>query len=205
MRHASSALPSNFNVCVYCGSRAGVDPAFAAAAAEVGTLIGKLGWGLVYGGGNVGLMGIVADAALAAGAHVIGVIPRSLKDREVGHGGLHQLHVVETMHQRKQLMAEHAQAFLALPGGIGTLEELYEVWTWRQLDYHVKPIGLLNVAGYYDALLTFMESSVQQGFLSAQQLAVVHTGSVPADLLQSLHKQAVSAPRTSGSSDFSRI
>ncbi len=205
MPNASSAQPATFNVCVYCGSRAGADPEFAAAAAEVGTLIGQQGWGLVYGGGNVGLMGIVADAALAAGAHVIGIIPKSLKDREVGHRGLHQLHVVETMHQRKQLMAEHAQAFLALPGGIGTLEELYEVWTWRQLDYHAKPIGLLNVAGYYDALLSFMQSSVQQGFLSAQQLGVVQTGSVPAEVLHSLHHQAATATNRPASDDYSRI
>ena len=138
---------SRLSICIYCGSRAGVDPAYAAAAREVGTLLGRMGAQLVYGGGRVGLMGEVADATLAAGGRVVGVIPESLKRLEVGHGGLHELHVVPTMHLRKQMMAERADAFLALPGGIGTLEELYEVWTWRQLGYHDKPVGLLNVDG----------------------------------------------------------
>lgn len=158
-----------FTLCVYCGSRRGVRAAYPAAAQALGRGIGERGWRLVYGGGKVGLMGEVADAALAAGARVIGVIPQSLQQREVGHRGLHEMHVVATMHQRKQMMAERASAFVALPGGIGTLEELYEVWTWRQLGYHDKPIALLNVAGYYDDLLAFMRRTVSEGFLAQTQ------------------------------------
>jgi uncharacterized protein (TIGR00730 family) len=164
-------------LCVYCGSSPGDDPAFAEAARTVGTLIGREGWQLVYGGGRAGLMGIVADAALAAGAPVVGVIPQSLMVRELGHPGLTELHVVETMHQRKTLMAERADAFVALPGGIGTFEELFEVWTWRQLGYHDKPVGLLNVAGYYDPLLAFLDQATGKGFMRAAQheLLQVHT------------------------------
>ena len=135
------------NICVYCGSRPGVVPAYAQAARDLGQAIARQGHGLVYGGGNVGLMGIVADAVLAAGGPVVGVIPEALVQREVGHQGLSEQHVVPDMHVRKRMMAERADAFIALPGGIGTLEELFEVWTWRQLGYHDKPIGLLNVAG----------------------------------------------------------
>jgi uncharacterized protein (TIGR00730 family) len=156
-----------FSLCVYCGSRRGDDPAFAEAARAVGTAIGRRGWQLVYGGGRVGLMGTVADAALAAGAHVVGIVPALLMEREVGHRGISELVIVETMHQRKQQMAERADAFLALPGGIGTLEELFEVWTWRQIGYHDQPIGLLNTAGYYDALIDFLQRGVRRGFLDA--------------------------------------
>ena len=137
----------------------------------LGRSIGERGWRLVYGGGRVGLMGVVADAALQAGAEVIGVIPESLQQREVGHRGLTELHVVPTMHRRKQLMAERADAFVAMPGGIGTLEELFEAWTWAQLGYHDQPIGLLDVAGYYENLLRFLDESVAQGFLDAAQRA----------------------------------
>ena len=140
------------SICVYCGSRPGAEPAYRSAAEVVGTLIGQRGWQLVYGGGRAGLMGAVADAALAAGARTVGVIPSSLMERELGHAGLDELHVVETMHERKRLMAERADAFLALPGGIGTFEELFEAWTWRQLGYHDKPLGLLDVGGYYALL-----------------------------------------------------
>ena len=132
------------SLCVYCGSRLGEKPEFSAAARRVGEWIGRNGWRLVYGGGRAGLMGVVADAALAAGAEVIGVIPSSLMQRELGQTGVTHLHVVQTMHERKQMMAELRDAFVALPGGIGTFEELFEVWTWRQLGYHDKPIGLLN-------------------------------------------------------------
>lgn len=172
-----------FSVCVYCGSRPGASPAYAEAARTLGRAIGTRGWQLVYGGGNVGLMGIVADAVLAAGGRVVGVIPESLMRREVGHGGLHELHVVPTMHLRKQMMAERADAFVALPGGIGTLEELYEVWTWRQLGYHDQPIGLLNTGGFYDALLGFMRHTVAEGFLSAEQFGVLQVGADPEQLL----------------------
>lgn len=163
----------SFTLCVYCGSRMGSNQAYEREAAALGTAIGERGWRLVYGGGNVGLMGVVADAAMAAGSHVAGVIPESLLRREVGHRGLSELLVVQTMHQRKQAMAERASAFVALPGGIGTLEELFEVWTWRQLGYHASPIGLLDVAGYYEALLLFLQHSVDQGFLDAAQLGSI--------------------------------
>jgi uncharacterized protein (TIGR00730 family) len=191
-----------FTLCVYCGSRHGARPEYGAAARAVGREIGARGWQLVYGGGNVGLMGEVADAAVAHGARVVGVIPRSLMEREVGHRALHELHVVETMHQRKQMMAERASAFVALPGGIGTLEELYEVWTWRQLGYHDQPIGLLNVAGYYDSLLAFMDTTVSQDFLSASQRQTLQVGTEPIELLDRLHAQTMNP---GGADDFARI
>lgn len=192
----------SFTLCVYCGSRDGALPAYAEAARLVGTEIGRRGWQLVYGGGKVGLMGTVADAALAAGARVVGVIPQTLMQREVGHRGLSELHVVDTMHQRKQMMAERASAFVALPGGIGTLEELYEVWTWRQLGYHDQPIGLLNTAGYYDDLLRFMQRSVDQGFLSAAQNASLRVASDGVALLDDLAARAGTA---TGADDYRRI
>ena len=192
----------SFSICVYCGSRHGQRPAYTAAAQALGTAIGVRGWQLVYGGGKVGLMGEVADATLAAGGRVVGVIPESLQKAEVGHPGLHELHVVPTMHVRKQMMAERADLFIALPGGIGTLEELYEVWTWRQLGYHDQPIGLLNTGGYYDHLLAFMRHTVAEGFLSAAQNNTVHVGTDPEALLLSLTAQIRSA---SGEDDFSRV
>lgn len=191
-----------FTLCVYCGSRRGNDAAFADAAHQVGTEIGKRGWQLVYGGGQVGLMGLVADATLAAGGSVIGVIPRVLMEREVGHQRLQELHVVETMHERKHLMAQRASAFVALPGGIGTLEELYEVWTWRQLGYHDKPLGLLNVNGYYDPLLTFMDHTVSQGFLAPEQMRLLEAGVQVSGLLDRLHALAT---RSGHQEDLSRI
>jgi uncharacterized protein (TIGR00730 family) len=194
--------PPPFSLCVYCGSRHGARPEYTAAARALGTAIGQRGWQLVYGGGKVGLMGEVADATLAAGGRVVGVIPESLERREVGHKGLHELHVVQTMHQRKQMMAERAQAFMALPGGIGTLEELYEVWTWRQLGYHDQPIGLLNTAGYYDSLLAFMRHSVAEGFLSAEQQAVVAVDTDPTALLDTLSRRALDS---AAPEDFSRV
>lgn len=174
------------SICVYCGSRPGNTAAYADAARQVGSFIGEQGWQLVYGGGRAGLMGIVADAALATGATVVGVIPESLMGRELGHPGLTELHVVETMHQRKMLMADRSDAFLALPGGIGTFEELFEVWSWRQLGYHDKPLALLNVAGYYDALLDFLASSRAQGFMSDAQIDLLQVSSEPQTLLTRL-------------------
>jgi len=194
-------MTKRFTLCVYCGSRLGDDPAHAHAARAVGREIAQRGWQLVYGGGNVGLMGIVADAALAGGAPVIGVIPRSLMEREVGHPGLSELHVVETMHQRKQGMAERADAFLALPGGIGTFEELFEVWTWRQLGYHDQPIGLLNVGGYYNALIAFMQQTVDAGFVSDGTRAMLEIGDEPSALLDRLAAQAA---LSGGRDDYSR-
>ena len=196
----TSEIP--FSVCVYCGSRHGSDPAYTAAARAVGSAIGSRGWQLVYGGGKVGLMGEVADAALAAGGRAIGVIPQSLQDREVGHRGLTELHVVPDMHTRKRLMAERADVFVALPGGIGTLEELYEVWTWRQLGYHDQPIGLLNTAGFYDGLLAFMRHTVSSGFLDTRQLDALVVETDVARLLDTLAAQARRATRPD---DYSRI
>lgn len=194
----TDSAPPAFSICVYCGSRHGARTSYTTAARALGSAIGSRGWQLVYGGGNVGLMGEVADAVLAAGGRVVGVIPESLMQREVGHRGLTELHVVPTMHQRKQMMAERADAFIALPGGIGTLEELYEVWTWRQLGYHRQPIGLLNIDGFYDTLLAFMQQTVDEGFLSAQQLTAVEVGTDPVEMLLRL---ARSAPRRSGDFD----
>ena len=183
-----------FSVCVYCGSRPGQDPAYAEAARLVGTWIGRHHGQLVYGGGKAGLMGIVADATLHAGGRAIGVIPKALVQREWAHDGCSELHVVETMHDRKRMMAECADAFLALPGGIGTLEELFEVWTWRQLGYHDKPVGLLNTAGYYDQLLGFLQASVAQDFMGTWQMALIRSGSDPQALLQELVQAAGMAP-----------
>jgi uncharacterized protein (TIGR00730 family) len=193
---------NGLSICVYCGSRPGQDPAFAQAATELGTLIGRSGGQLVYGGGRAGLMGMVADAALAAGARVIGVIPQALVERELGHTGLTELHVVQTMHERKQLMAERSDAFVALPGGIGTFEELFEVWTWRQLGYHDKPVGLLNVAGYYERLLAFIEQTEQQGFVPSAQRALLQVDTDAAALLLRL---AALADRASAPDDYRAI
>ena len=199
---SSPSPPSGFSVCVYCGSRHGTRPAYTAVARALGTAIGQRGWQLVYGGGKVGLMGEVADAALAAGARVIGVIPETLKKREVGHLGLHELHVVPTMHVRKQMMAERADAFIALPGGIGTLEELFEVWTWFQLKYHDNPIGLLDTAGYWQPLLGFMVHTVAEGFLSPAMRELVLVGSEPVALLE---RVAAAARAARGNDDYSKV
>ena len=182
-----------FSLCVYCGSRPGHSPEFAALAQAVGTWIGQHGGQLVYGGGHGGLMGVVADAALAAGARVIGVIPTALVEKEWAHTGCTELHIVENMHERKRIMAEHADAFLALPGGIGTMEEFFEVWTWRQLGYHDKPIGLLNLNGFYDSLLTFLHSAVQNDFMTDWQMNLIRTGSDAPSLLDALVQAAGTA------------
>ena len=155
-------------ICVFCGSRPGVRPAYRAAAEAVGGLLAERGIELVYGGGNVGLMGIVADACLAAGGRVVGVIPRALLEWEVGHEGLTRLEVVDSMHTRKARMAELADGFIALPGGLGTFEELFEILTWAQLGFHSKPIGLLNVEAYYQPLVQMMERGVAEGFMKAE-------------------------------------
>lgn len=197
------AVPAaHFSLCVYCGSRVGLEPAYATVAAAVGRAIAERGWQLVYGGGRAGLMGVVADAALADGARTVGVIPQSLMNRELGHRGLAELHVVETMHQRKQMMAERSDAFLALPGGIGTLEELFEVWTWRQLGYHDKPVGLLNVAGYYDRLVEFVGGSRDQGFVPADQFALLDVDDRVDAMLDRLAERA---SRATASDDYGRI
>lgn len=198
----ASAPGAKLSICVYCGSRSGDDPAFAAAARAVGRAIGERGWRLVYGGGRVGLMGAVADAALAAGAHVTGVIPLALMSREQGHRNLDELIVVDTMHERKRLMAEHSHAFVALAGGIGTFEELFEAWTWLQLGYHAKPVGVLNTAGYYDGLLSFLEHAVARGFMTQAQRGLLQVGTEPVALLDRL--AAVARQSTSGA-DYREI
>ena len=179
-----------FSICVYCGSRPGLNPEFAAVAVQVGTWIGQHSGQLVYGGGKSGLMGIVADATLQAGGRVVGVIPKALVEKEWAHHGCTELHIVDTMHDRKRMMAERADAFLALPGGIGTFEELFEVWTWRQLGYHDKPIGLLNTAGYYDPLLGFLGHSVEEQFLGDWQMALIRSDADPERLLRQLVQTA---------------
>ena len=190
------------SICVYCGSRPGDLVAYTDAAHDIGTLIGQRGWQLVYGGGRAGLMGVVADAALAAGAPVVGVIPESLMGRELGHPGLTELHVVQTMHQRKMMMAERSDAFVALPGGIGTFEELFEVWSWRQLGYHDKPLGLLNVAGYYDGLLAFLASSREHGFVAAAQTDLLQ---VAEDSRTLLDRMGELAPAATAPDDYRKI
>ena len=183
-------LEPGFSICVYCGSRAGENPLFADAARAVGGWIGARGGQLVYGGGRSGLMGIVADATQAAGGRVVGVIPQTLVDKEHARHACDELHIVQTMHERKAMMAERSDAFLALPGGIGTFEELFEVWTWRQLGYHDKPIGLINVANYYDALLKFLRSSVASGLMNQWQMGLLDTDSQPHRLLPRLVQAA---------------
>jgi uncharacterized protein (TIGR00730 family) len=153
------------SVCVFCGSSKGSNPAYSAAAAELGAAVARSGRRLVFGGGHVGLMGVVADAALAEGGPVVGVMPRHLVDREIAHVRLTELRVVESMHQRKAMMAELSDAFVVLPGGVGTLEEFFEVWTWGQLGLHAKPYGLLDVEGYFSPLLAFLDHAVEQHFV----------------------------------------
>ncbi|MEX1166355.1 MAG: TIGR00730 family Rossman fold protein [Hydrogenophaga sp.] len=184
----------NFSLCVYCGSRPGNNPAFTEAAIQVGRWIGEHGGQLVYGGGCNGLMGTVAQATLDAGGRVVGIIPKALVDKEWAKHGCTELIVVETMHERKHLMAERSNAFLALPGGIGTFEELFEVWTWRQLGYHDKPVGLLNIAGYFDGLLAFLGNSVEQQFMSDWQMGLMRVDSDASRLLPALVENAGMAP-----------
>ena len=173
-------------ICVYAGSNPGTDPAYAEAAAAFATAMAERGIGLVYGGGKVGLMGVLADTILARGGEAIGVMPQALIDREIGHPGLTELKVVASMHERKAQMAELADAFVAVPGGIGTLEELIEVYTWSQLGLHDKPLGVLNVAGYYDGLAAFLDHAVTEGFLPGPQRARLLTATEPDALLDGL-------------------
>ena len=183
-----------FSLCVYCGSRSGTDPACAELARAVGHWIGSHGGQLVYGGGRNGLMGIVADSTRNAGGRVVGIIPTALVEREWAHQGCDELHVVDTMHERKRMMMDRADAFLALPGGIGTLEELFEVWTWRQLGYHDKPVGILNANGYYEGMLRFMQNVVHEGFMGEWQMDLVRVGDQVAPLLRELVQAAGLVP-----------
>jgi uncharacterized protein (TIGR00730 family) len=172
------------SVCVFCGSNSGRRGAYAEAARAVGRTIAKQGLRLVYGGAMVGLMGELADAALAAGGEVVGIIPVALVEREIAHSGLTEIVHVHSMHERKAKMADMADAFLALPGGVGTLEELFEVWTWAQLGHHRKPVGLLNVEGYFDPLLAFIDHQCGEGFMRPEHRDMLVVGSEPLRIIE---------------------
>jgi uncharacterized protein (TIGR00730 family) len=174
-------------VAVFCASSPGTAPEYLDAARTLGRALGARGMGLVYGGASVGLMGALADAALSAGAPVIGVLPAVLRDREIAHPGLSELHFVSTMHERKALMAERADAFLALPGGFGTLDEFLEILTWAQLGLHAKPCVLVNVLGFYDGLLRFLDHAVDQGFLQPRNRAMIRKAADIDEALETLH------------------
>ncbi|HET7755087.1 MAG TPA: TIGR00730 family Rossman fold protein [Anaeromyxobacteraceae bacterium] len=173
-------------ICVFCGSSAGTRPEYSEQARLLGIAIVRRGMGVVYGGGSVGLMGVVADAALAAGGEVHGVIPERLMERELDHRSLTRMHVVKSMHERKALMSELSDGFVALPGGMGTLEELTEVLTWSQLGLHQKPVGLLDVAGYYDQLTAFFDHAVRERFLHPEHRRILLTDPDPDALLDRL-------------------
>jgi len=183
-------MKPTFSLCVYCGSRQGSLEIYEQTAKAVGQWIGRHQGQLVYGGGNSGLMGIVAQATQQAGGRVVGIIPHALAEKELARNDCDEFHLVDNMHQRKHMMAERADAFLALPGGIGTFEEFFEVWTWKQLGYHNKPIGLLNVDGYYDGLLAFMDNTVNKDFVSEWQMDLIHQSSDLEKLLPMLVQEA---------------
>lgn len=174
------------NICVFCGSSPGNNPIYAKTAKELGYLIGKGNHTLVYGGGNIGLMGIVADAVLEANGKVIGVIPKFLMDREVGHTGLTSLEIVTSMHERKKRMADLSDAFLAIPGGWGTLEEIAEILTWKQLGLITQPVGVLNVNKFFDPLLAQMKSMVEEGFLREENFSSIKSSNSPTEILSAL-------------------
>ncbi len=173
-------------LCVFCGSNAGQDPVYLEVARALGETLAANGIDLVYGGASVGLMGAVADASLSKGGHVIGVMPQTLVDKEIAHRGLSDLRVVGSMHERKALMAELADGFIALPGGLGTFEELFEVWTWAQLGYHGKPCALLNVAGFYDKLISFLDDVTGRGFVKPVHRAMLIVNDDPAALIEAM-------------------
>ena len=175
-------------ICVFCGSSQGSRPEYGAAAEEMGAKLVRRNIGLVYGGGNVGLMGIIADAVLRAGGEAMGVIPENLMSREIGHKGLTKLHVVHSMHERKALMADLSDAFIAMPGGFGTLEEFCEVVTWAQLGLHAKPCGILNVLGYYTPLLAMFDHAVEERFLKPENRCLVLGRESAPELLQALEE-----------------
>jgi len=183
------------SICVYCGSSPGGRPEFAEGARALGRVLVERDLQLVYGGGRVGLMGIVADAVLELGGQVIGVIPKVLATRELAHPGLSQMHVVGSMHQRKALMAELSDAFVAMPGGIGTFDELFEIWTWGQLGLHRKPCGLLNVHRFYDGLVRFLDHAAAEGFLQPLHRQMLIEAACPAELLDRLAEYQPPATR----------
>jgi uncharacterized protein (TIGR00730 family) len=176
------------SLCVFCGANLGARAEYTDAARTVGRLLGERGIRLVYGAGNVGLMGVLADSCLAAGGEVIGVIPDALVRHEVAHLGLTELRVVNSMHERKAMMADLSDAFMALPGGLGTFEELFEIWTWSQLGLHQKPLGLVNVSGYYDPLIALADHGLKEGFLRQQHLDTLIVETDPHSLLQALER-----------------
>lgn len=178
-------------IAVYCASSDNIDPTYAEAAKAMGHAMADQQIGLVFGGGSVGLMGTIADTVIERGGDVIGVIPQKLQDLELGHPRCSELHVVDTMHQRKQLMMDHADAFIAMPGGFGTLEELFEVVTWAQLNFHKKPVGILNVNGFYDDLLRFIARAVDEGFIREELRHLVVADASPSDLIRKLQRSDV--------------
>ena len=185
--------------CVFCGSRHGRRPEYAAAAGALGKALVKRGLGLVYGGGSVGLMGVIADSVLASGVKAVGVIPYGLQVREVGHGSLSELRVVDSMHARKHLMSELSSGFIALPGGIGTLEELFEISAWAQLGMHRKPVALLNIAGYYERLLAMLDHAVDEGFVEPRRRQQLIVDDNPDRLLERMSRyEALDVPRWEG-------
>ncbi|PAT33818.1 TIGR00730 family Rossman fold protein [Vandammella animalimorsus] len=190
-------MQPRFSFCVYCGSRNGSNPRIIEAAQAVGRWIGEQGGQLVYGGGKSGLMGLVAQAAKEAGARVVGIIPTVLVHKEMANEACDELFVVDTMHQRKAMMAQRSDAFVALPGGIGTFEELFEIWTWRQLGYHDKPIGILDVDGYYSALQPFLQHCIANGLLSDWQMTLTTTSNNTQALLHELLRQLQQGPQAS--------
>jgi uncharacterized protein (TIGR00730 family) len=185
-RSASCYAEAMNRICVFCGARVGQQPAYVQAARRLGQTLARRRLGLVYGGGHVGLMGAVADASMAAGAEVRGIIPRALMDRELGHEGVSHLEVVDSMHARKARMADLSDAFIALPGGIGTLEELAEVYTWTQLGLHHKPLGLYDVAGYYTHLVAFLDHARDEGFMHEDDRRILIVDDDPDRLLDRL-------------------
>jgi uncharacterized protein (TIGR00730 family) len=185
-RRPPDAVRPLHTVAVFCGSRRGRRPEYAAAAAEFGRAAARRGITLVYGGGDVGIMGALAESTIAAGGAIVGVIPRFLLEREVGHRGLTRLEVVESMHQRKARMAELSEAFVALPGGLGTLEELFEVWTWNLLGLHAKPCGLLDAAGFFTPLVGFLDRMVEEGFVSPEHRGLLSVEAASDALLDRL-------------------
>ncbi|WP_067734807.1 LOG family protein [Novosphingobium naphthalenivorans] len=190
-------------ICVYLGSSPGRSPLYRDAAEQFGTLLAQRGIGLVYGGGEVGLMGVIADAVCAAGGEVIGVIPEALRAREKDHHGITELHVVKTMHERKAMMANLADGFVTLPGGIGTFEEMFEAWCWAQLGYHKKPVGLLNVGDFYDGLTQFIDKIVEEGFLQERHRAMLMIEREPEALLdRMMHYMAPETEHWLGEQDL---
>lgn len=183
------------NICVFCGSSPGTDPAYLAAAVRCGTLIAQAGQTLVYGGGKVGLMGAVADAALAAGGRVVGVMPEDLVNAEIAHRGLTELHVVRSMHERKTKMADLADGFLCLPGGPGTFEEVFEQWTWALLGIHAKPCGFVNVGGYYDLMRALTQQMADKGFLAQAYVDMLIYDEDAAGVLAAFESYAAPPPK----------